>query len=74
MLVRVGGVEVYNYSPFIYARDCTDVAITGPGILNGNSRAWWDWKKETKAFFEMAARGVPVGETRLRHARGRDPA
>jgi polygalacturonase len=61
VLVRVGGVEVYNYSPFIYARDCTDVAITGPGKLNGNSRAWWDWKKkETKAFFEMAARGVPV--------------
>ena len=61
VLVRVGGVELYNYSPFIYARDCTDVAITGPGRLNGNSRAWWDWKtKETKAFFEMAARGVPV--------------
>lgn len=61
VLVRVGGVELYNYSPFIYARDCIDVAITGPGKLNGNSRAWWDWKtKETRAFFEMAARGVPV--------------
>ena len=63
VLVRVGGVELYNYSPFLYARDCTDVAITGPGKLNGNSRAWWDWKtKETKAFFELAARGVPVKE------------
>lgn len=61
VLVRVGGVELYNYSPFIYARDCTNVAITGPGKLNGNSKAWWPWgKKETKAFFEMAARGVPV--------------
>jgi polygalacturonase len=61
VLVRVGGVELYNYSPFIYARDCTDVAITGPGRLNGNSQAWWPWaKKETKAFFEMAARGVPA--------------
>ena len=61
VLVRIGGVELYNYSPFIYARDCTDVAITGPGRLNGNSRAWWGWsKKETKSFFEMAARGVPV--------------
>ena len=61
VLVRVGGVELYNYSPFIYARDCTDVAITGPGKLNGNSKAWWSWaKKETKEFFAMAARGVPV--------------
>lgn len=63
VLVRVGGVELYNYSPFVYARDCTDVALTGPGRLNGNSRAWWGWKtKETKAFFEMAARGVPVAQ------------
>ncbi|MBI5769910.1 MAG: glycoside hydrolase family 28 protein [Verrucomicrobia bacterium] len=61
VLVRVGGVELYNYSPFIYARDCTDVGLTGPGKLNGNSKAWWSWKtKETKEFFAMAARGVPV--------------
>jgi hypothetical protein len=61
VLVRVGGVELYNYSPFIYARDCTNVAITGPGKLNGNSRAWWDWKsKETKEVFTLAPRGVPV--------------
>ena len=62
-LVRVGGVELYNYSPFIYARDCTDVAITGPGKLNGNSRAWWDWKtKETKEIFQLALKSVPVDQ------------
>ena len=37
VLVRVRGIELYNYSPFIYARDCEDVAITGSGKLNGNS-------------------------------------
>ena len=61
VLVRVGGVNLYNYSPLIYARDCQNIAITGPGRLNGNARAWWNWKsKETKEFFDMGARGVPV--------------
>lgn len=61
VLVRGGGVEFYNYSPLIYARDCVNVAITGPGKLNGNAKVWWDWKsKEAKAFFEMGAQGVPV--------------
>ncbi len=61
VLVRVGGIELYNYSPLIYAWDCENVAVTGPGKLNGNAEAWWPWKgRETKAFFEMAAAGVPV--------------
>lgn len=61
VLVRVGGVDLYNYSPLIYARDCTNIAITGSGRLNGNAQAWWAWqRKETKEFFDMAARGVPV--------------
>jgi polygalacturonase len=61
VLVRVGGVELYNYSPLIYARDCVNIAITGPGKLNGNAQKWWDWKaKETRRGFEMGAQGVPV--------------
>lgn len=61
VLVRVGGVEIYNYSPLIYARDCTNIAVTGPGRLNGNARKWWSWKShETREFFDMGARGVPV--------------
>jgi hypothetical protein len=61
VLVRVGGIELYNYSPFIYARDCEDVAITGPGRLNGNAEAWRPWqKRETKEIFQLAPRGVPV--------------
>jgi polygalacturonase len=61
VLVRVGGVEAYNYSPLIYARDCTNVAVTGKGRLNGNAKAWWNWKsRESKQLFDMGARGVPV--------------
>ncbi|MBX3433359.1 MAG: glycoside hydrolase family 28 protein [Pirellulales bacterium] len=61
VLVRVGGVELYNYSPLVYARDATDVAVTGKGKLDGNAGAWWDWKsRETRRGFELAAAGVPV--------------
>ncbi|PTY05718.1 glycoside hydrolase [Opitutaceae bacterium EW11] len=61
VLVRSGGVDLYNYSPLIYARDCEDVAITGPGRLDGNARAWWAWKKkESKEPARMAREGVPV--------------
>jgi len=63
VLVRVGGVELYNYSPLIYARDCTNIAITGKGRLNGNAKKWWDWKsKETRLGFEMGAQGAPVSQ------------
>jgi len=61
VLVRVGGIDMWNYSPLVYARDCENIAITGPGKLNGNAKAWWPWKsRETRAGFEMGAKGVPV--------------
>ncbi len=61
VLVRAGGIELYNYSPLLYARNCENIAITGPGRLDGNSRAWWPWaKKETREGFAMGAKGVPV--------------
>lgn len=64
VLVRVGGIELYNYSPLIYARDCENIAVTGPGKLNGNAKAWWDAMKgrETSLFFDMGAAGVPLEE------------
>ncbi|MES2438788.1 MAG: glycoside hydrolase family 28 protein [Verrucomicrobiota bacterium] len=59
--VRVGGIDILNYSPLIYARDCTNVAITGKGRLNGNAANWWRWKgRETTDHFKMGAAGVPV--------------
>ena len=39
------GTECNNYSPLIYAKDCTDIAVTGKGVLEGNGAAWWHWKK-----------------------------
>lgn len=43
---RWEGVECMNYSPFIYAFEQENIAITGQGTLNGqaDSDFWWPWK------------------------------
>ena len=45
VFTRWEGMECYNYSPLIYARDCENVSITGNGKLLGNGEKWWNWKK-----------------------------
>lgn len=42
---RFEGMECMNVSPFIYAFDQTNVAITGEGTLDGqsNNDHWWNW-------------------------------
>lgn len=45
VFTRWEGMECYNYSPLIYARDCENISITGGGTLLGNGEAWWHWKK-----------------------------
>ncbi|MBX5479576.1 MAG: glycoside hydrolase family 28 protein [Pyrinomonas methylaliphatogenes] len=75
VFTRWEGVELMNYSPFIYAFEQENIAITGEGTLDGQSdeEHWWPWKggaraksegpnqiKDRNALFEMAERGVPV--------------
>jgi polygalacturonase len=64
VLTRWEGLEVYNYSPLIYARDCEHVAITGSGKLDGQGAAWWPWKKTQKdaatRLYDLASAGVPT--------------
>jgi hypothetical protein len=64
VLTRWEGMEMYNYSPLIYAHDCTDVAVTGSGKLDGQGAAWWPWKKKqgaaAKRLYEMVLAGTPV--------------
>jgi len=43
VLVRHEGVEAYNYSPLIYARDVENVAITGKGVFDGKWPFWQKW-------------------------------
>lgn len=49
VFVRWLGMECFNYSPLIYARDCHNIAITGHGVLLGQGKAWWAWRKAEQA-------------------------
>ena len=42
---RWEGVELFNYSPFIYAFEQQNIAVTGKGTLDGQSgpEHWWLW-------------------------------
>lgn len=63
VFTRWEGMELYNYSPLIYAKDCENVAVTGEGTLDGQGAAWWPWKKTqgqfAKRLYELASKGVP---------------
>jgi len=48
VFTRFEGNECYNYSPFIYANGCNNIAITGEGLLNGQGKVWWPWVRETQ--------------------------
>jgi polygalacturonase len=51
VFTRFEGTEVMNYSPFIYAYDQEDIAITGSGTLDGqaDNAHWWDWTRSAAA-------------------------
>ncbi|GAB2928859.1 glycoside hydrolase family 28 protein [Nonomuraea fastidiosa] len=46
VLTRFEGVELFNYSPLIYAYGRSDIAVTGSGTLDGRAGNdhWWPWK------------------------------
>lgn len=67
VLTKWEGTELYNYSPFIYAYQVTNVAISGKGIIDGNSKnSFATWKPNQKAdqniLRQMGADSVPVNE------------
>lgn len=61
------GTFILNYSPFIYAFECTNVAITGEGIIDGEaSKTWSKWQskqeKDQLLSREMNHTNVPLEE------------
>jgi polygalacturonase len=80
VLTRFEGMELMNYSRFIYALDQQNIAITGGGTLDGQASGehWWPWagkrgakpedpnqRKARAALMEMAERGVPVEQRKF---------
>jgi polygalacturonase len=47
---RWQGIELMNYSPFIYALDQENIGVTGEGTLDGqaDNSHWWPWKGKTE--------------------------
>ncbi|HVT90165.1 MAG TPA: glycoside hydrolase family 28 protein, partial [Tepidisphaeraceae bacterium] len=45
VLTRFESVECYNFSPFIYALEQENIAVTGTGTLDGqaSNQHWWPW-------------------------------
>ncbi len=76
VFTRWEGVELMNYSPLIYAFEQENIAVTGPGTLDGRADAthWWPWKGNDPktpgpnqlaartTLIEMGRTGVPVAE------------
>jgi polygalacturonase len=66
VFTRWEGMECYNYSPLIYAKDCENIAITGEGLLHGSGEVWWHWKKlQQKAANDLCyaeSNHIPVDE------------
>jgi polygalacturonase len=61
------GTRCYNYSPFIYARDAGNLAITGKGEIDGEGSGPWNgWNELQMAdqtmLREMNNNGVPLEE------------
>lgn len=49
VFTRWEGTECMNYSPFLYAFEQTNIAITGKGMLDGQAdcEQWWRWTGRT---------------------------
>lgn len=63
------GTFLFNYSPFLYAKACRNIAITGEGTIDGEASGTWSrWyskqEKDQLSSREMNHRKVPV-EQRL---------
>lgn len=50
------GYECYNYSPLIYAYQCKNIAITGPGELKAKMDVWKQWFSRPKGHMESLKR------------------
>jgi polygalacturonase len=66
VFTRYEGLELMSYSPFIYAFEQTDIAVTGEGTLDGQSdnTHWWPWTGAARF-------GWKTGEPNGRASRGR---
>ena len=61
VFTRWEGVELMNYSPFLYAFEQENIGVSGAGTLDGNADCehWWPWKGRGQCGWKQ---GVPDQE------------
>jgi len=64
------GTMLFNYSPLIYANNCTDIAITGQGTIDGEGGKVWNSYKvkegpDKKLSREMNHTATPVKDRKF---------
>lgn len=66
------GTECMNYSPLLYAYECENIAISGPGKLAPKMDFWRTWFKRpashiqaTRQLYAMCSTNVPVEQRRM---------
>jgi len=66
VFTRWEGMELMNYSPFIYAFEEENVAISGKGTIDGNADCdhWWPWKGRLNCGWK---KGAPSQERDRNH-------
>ena len=68
VFTRYQGIELMNYSPFIYAFGQTNIAITGPGTIDGQAQnsVWYNWKNlltaDEQLLWNMGSTNMPVAQ------------
>jgi polygalacturonase len=57
VFTRFESTECMNYSPFIYAFEKQNIAVTGPGTLDGQAglEHWWPWAGKTRDGWKSGA-------------------
>lgn len=66
------GAECMIYSPLLYAFECENIAVTGPGTIHAKTDFWRTWYgrpdshiQATRRLYAMATTGVPVEHRRM---------
>jgi polygalacturonase len=67
VFTRWEGMECRNYSPFVYAFQQQDIAITGSGTLDGQADCanWWPWKGRTNCGWKKGEASQQAARDRL---------
>lgn len=65
VLVRWEGTLLYNYCPMLYAREVTDLALTGGGTLDGQGDAGWRGFRDRQAEDRIRAMAMNEADTPL---------